>query len=766
MFRESSSKPRMLQLAIVIIGLMACLPTSGWGQAVLGLSTTPASVVKTGQTELLGPIYITVTSGTTLADTLQLNLSPAVIANPNPSSGITLTGTGGLAGASIISIVADAGVIAIAIPAGAAAGSNLTLSGIRTSVPALNGITSIDVRVSLGANFLAAGQTSGRVMSGVGDAIVVDPESDESFTVSINALLDPLEAFTFREGIANAFSSAVGTFGQTQATQVIFQLTGLPDGVSVTFPTTITGTSGGVLQSLDNAAVSNLTFPPRKVYNFTEGSGAGIVETFTLTPTVNLEAARGSGTVFLQVAMGPLGSASNVIPRYAEQFLPAITGGTINTRTLVFPVANPATKVVVSNVSSGAAVLTARARQADGTIVSGAIDANFNVPGRQSVALVPSQIFAGANLNSLATLEVESQSRRIVGSSLDKRSTGSYVLPFIDEANNVYLSFDRQTSADIPVLSVSNGNNQTIEVTLTLRSSIGQTVTTVTRSIQPLGLLRNPLTTLFNVQSGGFPLNGYVLVTSAARIRATLLNHPDGIAESVAGVATVGQIGLPLPFFVFGGGYNTTANLINGSATAKARFTLTPYQPSGAALAGATPYTGEINPGERLDLSLTSIFGPRNSVTIGYLSLTVDPITPGNPFSGPPPVAGLIRISVGNSSTTVPVAFNSGTELFLTPTADAAEEYTGLAILNTGTTSIEVTAELTTPDGIVRGTTTFTLAGRTMRSQLIREWFSNLVSHQDGTIRISSSQPVFAVGFRGTFALSDLVYIPAQTAPQ
>jgi hypothetical protein len=136
------------------------------------------------------------------------------------------------------------------------------------------------------------------------------------------------------------------------------------------------------------------------------------------------------------------------------------------------------------------------------------------------------------------------------------------------------------------------------------------------------------------------------------------------------------------------------------------------------------------------------------------------------PLSVPPPVSGLVRIATGPASTTLPISFNSGTELFLNPTTDSKDEYVGVSILNAGTTPTDVTVELTTPDGVSRGTSTFTLAGGGMRSSLLRELIPGLVEHQDGTLRISSTQPVFSVGFRGSLTLSDLTYLHVQTAPQ
>src|SRR5262249_6698932 len=154
---------------------------------------------------------------------------------------------------------------------------------------------------------------------------------------------------------------------------------------------------------------------------------------------------------------------------------------------------------------------------------------------------------------------------------------------------------------------------------------------------------------------------------------ATLANTSDTRAEGIPGLPPFGQIRGFYPWFVFGGPYNTIVTLVNTSAD-RARLTLTPFQGSGTPL-GASPVSEEMAPNERLDLDLNSLFGQSSgTVVTGYLRFDFDQLIPGNPFSGPPPVSGLVRISSPNFSVAAPLVVTSGSELFFTPTAETTTE--------------------------------------------------------------------------------------------
>src|SRR5262245_46019578 len=116
MRRRSRINSSIYMLAIWVLLL---LPAPGLAQATLGISSTPSTVIKSGHTEPIGSVVITVVAGTTVADNLQINVAPAMLTNS--ITGVVLTGSGALATATPVSLAPDSGTIVITIPAGATA---------------------------------------------------------------------------------------------------------------------------------------------------------------------------------------------------------------------------------------------------------------------------------------------------------------------------------------------------------------------------------------------------------------------------------------------------------------------------------------------------------------------------------------------------------------------------------------------------------------------------------------------------------------------
>src|SRR5262249_37389884 len=80
--------------------------TSANAQATFNVSGSATTITKIGHTELVGFATFTVAAGTTQAGTIEFFIPNVQITN-DTSSGITLTSTGGLATATIASVVGD-----------------------------------------------------------------------------------------------------------------------------------------------------------------------------------------------------------------------------------------------------------------------------------------------------------------------------------------------------------------------------------------------------------------------------------------------------------------------------------------------------------------------------------------------------------------------------------------------------------------------------------------------------------------------------------
>src|SRR5262249_39937941 len=145
----------------------------------------------------------------------------------------------GLAGATIASVVPDNGIVIINIPAGAGAGASTTLSGVRISAVGKT-FSTLDAAVSSTGNSIFAGQNFVRIVRSMAEGMTVDSSSQVTVTVSNGVVVVAPAAFIVNEGWEGAFSSAVGVAGQTVKTQVIFKVIGLPDNVSLIFPSPVT----------------------------------------------------------------------------------------------------------------------------------------------------------------------------------------------------------------------------------------------------------------------------------------------------------------------------------------------------------------------------------------------------------------------------------------------------------------------------------------------------------------------------------------------
>src|SRR5262249_7752426 len=149
--------------------------------------------------------------------------------------------------------------------------------------PAASAISTLDAKLSSSGNTLTA-PTTVRVIKDSVDGIVADSTSDSSFAFNTAGILvDPLNAFIFRECDIHSFASDVGVLGESVATQVIFKATGLPDNVTLSFPAVLTGSNGAILTTQSGLPVVLTNAPGNNqvVYVFADSFlGQNAVDTF------------------------------------------------------------------------------------------------------------------------------------------------------------------------------------------------------------------------------------------------------------------------------------------------------------------------------------------------------------------------------------------------------------------------------------------------------------------------------------------------------
>ena len=358
-------------------------------QATFSVSSAASTVIRTGHTELLGPITFSLDSGPTVIGDIEISLSPAVLTNVE--SGITpsWSDANGSSGTTV-SISPDEGLVTVTVPAGISANESLTITGIRISIPN-SGVENLEARISTTGNRLRAGQNVVQVIARAVDAIVVDPSSDTVYTYNSNRLLvDNLGSLTFQEGFAGAFS-VDREDGRTADTQVIFHTTALPENTQLTFPTEIVSQTGAKLTTTSDSetdttvgvTISDSSPRNRIVYEFKSSQdwpSANLIDVFSFRPTLAITGTPGSGTGFYQMTIGPIGAApptddlpSEAVPRYEELLLPILSPELPASKDFLFPVQRGADtqEFAISNTTTGAAQLTLRAFDDAGALLSG-----------------------------------------------------------------------------------------------------------------------------------------------------------------------------------------------------------------------------------------------------------------------------------------------------------------------------------------------------------------------------------------------------------
>ena len=161
--------------------------------------------------------------------------------------------------ASIAWVDSQGSNIGLSVPAGVSNGT-VTLDGVRLDIAAA-GVSYVTATVSAaqGSGFLIAdGSTSVVVVDSVLPGLVIGPDSASVVMIQPGATQTTIGQFIIQEGFKDAFSNTIGTFGQNVPTQIKLLAKGLPAGVTVTFPNTVTASTGG---GSSLSATSGLVLP-------------------------------------------------------------------------------------------------------------------------------------------------------------------------------------------------------------------------------------------------------------------------------------------------------------------------------------------------------------------------------------------------------------------------------------------------------------------------------------------------------------------------
>ena len=319
------------------------------------VSSTPVDVIQTGVTEVLGEVRLVMINNpshaneTTIGGTINVLYQDVPITNlaafgaltaghiTNGAIDIVLTG-GYLTGAVTAQAVntAAGGLVTLSIPAGLVIveGDTITINGVRATVTGKPVGADVDASIqSLPSNSNSFINVSTVRVARTNVGLVVD------VTATTSALcLDPNNpTITLTEGFPGAFVQHVTSsfanapvnprpkYGANGNTQIKIQVVGVPSGVTLTFPDTVTNTvvAPVVTWSQLNLVRSAADTPPNSLYALYEysttnqgTSDTNLPEIFTITPTLEYTTASSVGTATVAASLWP--TVTTAVPRFVE----------------------------------------------------------------------------------------------------------------------------------------------------------------------------------------------------------------------------------------------------------------------------------------------------------------------------------------------------------------------------------------------------------------------------------------------------------------
>ena len=330
------AKAKFLICALLTLGLLVPVANA---QIVHTVTQGNEEVVQYGLNEVLGEVRLTVVSGTTIASTISITYSGVTIANlptgypvitsgkieyPN---GVTLTCTGGYSTSCDNQATKITG-------SNTAAGGQIIITVAGSLSPAANDLISINgVRADVSAKAVSA-TVGATIQSTPSNANLFNIVSVTVATVNgtmtaattavttKNCVAATNPSIKISEGFAGSFvehtsptANARSRYGATLDTTVVLAVTGLPTGVTLSWPTTIVASAATASTATLVLAAGSTSAAATYGFNTTNQSSSDAVqESFTITPvvTVTLGSAFAQSTITADV--GP--AVATTFPGY------------------------------------------------------------------------------------------------------------------------------------------------------------------------------------------------------------------------------------------------------------------------------------------------------------------------------------------------------------------------------------------------------------------------------------------------------------------
>ncbi len=727
------------------------LPGSLLAQGLFQGIGIPKTVTATGQSEVVGPIIVSMTLGPAAAGTLVVDVSPLQMTNANAAD-ISVTPVGLTVGATTIDTTNN--LVQIPVNAGASTSASIRIEGIRVAVAGTS-ITSLNAKLSWQNSLnVFTGGTSVQVINAVQSGLTAQPITDP-FLVYAGQVVRSTSTIHVSEGFASAFSNSA-QFGQTGPTQIRIRVTDFPEGLQLMFPSIVTAhESGATLTLIGPPNLSTTSNTNTVTYGFSKaGNSDEVTESFDIKFSVSVIGPLSTLTPNIEVTLAPIGAAvptsnlpSTDIPRYAEDEILVQPGSSrIITKLLYWTGidASLQNQVQIINPSSRVANLTINALNAAGQDISGpAITSpvKLSLPANQSLVRPIPELFGSAA--GISTIRIQSTSPDLLAAAVVSGNGVNASAPFISRTI---------ASATFPIanegaqLQLMNPNSSTVTGTITLNNVDGRAVSSTQVSLGPLASKTVALQSTFNS-----PQSGYV---SAIFSDSVVAFESFGSSNLLAVQPPASTGALFIPFTAGGDGFQTDTNLINlsdQSVTLKAAL----FTGSGTQV--GTTQSIAMPPGAQLASSIQSIFS--QSPAAGYVRLDVPQLFKGF-FSYYPAIAGFARVrSAQGGSTVIPLSAYPLADAFVLGDGTAGAGFEGVALVNPSASNVSVTLQALNTDGSVAATANVTLSAGQVVAQLTSQLFNTALPAQP-VLRVTASAPIAVTAITGTAGLDQFRALP------
>jgi hypothetical protein len=441
-------------VSFVFCALVLAFGATAQAQVIHDVTQQNNEVVQYGLTELMGEVRFTAaavcTPGpcTTIASTITITYNGAAINNlPSAAktyaggvltyaNGIELTLTGqyavGFGATDRVSLsainTALGGQIILTVQGGFAvnAGDQIRVNGARTDVSAKTIGSTIAALISSAPSNANTFNSVNVTVATVNRSMTVDVTS-----ATIPICITPTNpTFRITEGFATAFveytspgAGARTRFGATGDTRVRIQVNNLPSGVTLSWPTTVAGssTSGAatgatlVLESGSTSSVAIYTFNTTN-----QATSDTLQEYFNVIPVVSVAATAAFGQSTAQAQLWPDASSTTII-RFAHPLIndpannfiavnrcvtyllfPFVTGNNIPGFTTGMAIANTSSDDAVFVTAGGVTASRTAAAQAGAITLFGWHNSNKDATGSSTTTFTPST-FTGAAVSAVVS---------------------------------------------------------------------------------------------------------------------------------------------------------------------------------------------------------------------------------------------------------------------------------------------------------------------------------------------------------------------------